>query len=249
MSVNFLEKKQLLHGGVKKDELCISSVSSENLSAQEVIPPLIFGSEFTANANYSFFYANEEKKFFFTFTDLAEAKKNIKEQEKIIADLQKVRDELEQKVANRTSEIEQKNKKIEEMKIALNVLLQKNEEDAKQLGENVLFNVEKIISPYLEKLKLECNCASQIHVFEIIQSNLNKITSSFAPANKDYHPRLTPTQIQITNLIKQGHTTKEIASILHLSPSTISCHRQEIRRRLSLNNKKINLQAALTGTT
>ena len=92
---------------------------------------------------------------------------------------------------------------------------------------------------------MRCNEDSQDALLEIIQSNLDEITSSFAHNYKDYLSNLTPTQIQIADLIKQGQKTKEIASLLNLSPSTIACHRQEIRKRLSLTNKKINLQTAL----
>ena len=101
----------------------------------------------------------------------------------------------------------------------------------------------------MEKLKLRCTDNSQITLLEIIQSNLDEITSSFANNHKDHVSKLTPAQIQIADLIKQGQTTKEIALLLNLSPSTIAFQRQEIRRRLSLTNKKINLQVSLTANS
>jgi DNA-binding NarL/FixJ family response regulator len=109
-----------------------------------------------------------------------------------------------------------------------------------------MFNVERLINPYLEKLRMKCNQASQEALLKIIQLNLDEITSSFTHNHKSILSNLTPAQIQIADLIKQGQTTKEIASILNLSPSTIACHRQDIRKRLSLTNQKTNLQAALT---
>jgi len=68
-----------------------------------------------------------------------------------------------------------------ETNVALKILLEKREEDKKALEEKVLFNVEKLISPYLEKLKMRCNEDSQEDFLKIIQSNLDKITSSFYP--------------------------------------------------------------------
>ena len=160
--------------------------------------------------------------------------------------LQKAHNELEQRVVDRTAQLDRKTERLMETNVALKILLEKREEDKKALEEKVLFNVEKLISPYLEKLKMRCNEDSQEDFLKIIQSNLDKITSSFTHNYKNYLSNLTPAQIQIANLIKQGQTTKEIASLLSLSPSTIACHRQDIRKRLSLTNKKINLQAALT---
>ncbi len=159
--------------------------------------------------------------------------------------LQKAHNDLEWRVADRTARLELKTEKLIETNVALKILLEKREEDKKELEEEVMFNVEKFISPYLGKLKLRCNEDCQKDFLKIIQSNLDEITSSFARNHKNYLSNLTPAQLQIANLIKQGQTTKEIASLLNLSPSTIACHRQEIRKRLSLTNKKTNLQAVL----
>lgn len=170
----------------------------------------------------------------------------IEERKRVQQKLQRAHDELDQRVADRTAELKRKTEKLQETNVALNLLLEKRDEDKKELGEKVLYNVGKLVMPYIEKLSETSIDASQDFLLKIIQANLNEITSSFAHNHKNFLANLTPTQIQIANLIKQGKTTKEIASVLNLSSSTIACHRQEIRRRLSLTNKKINLQAALT---
>ncbi len=163
--------------------------------------------------------------------------------------LQQAHNELEQRVVDRTAQLDLKTKRLMETNVALNILLEKREEDKKILEEEVMFNVEKFIDPYLGKLKERCNENCQKDFVKIIQSNLDEITSSFARTHTNYLSNLTPAQLQIANLIKQGRTTKEIASLLNLSPSTIACHRQEIRKKLDLTNKKINLQAALTNNS
>ncbi len=164
-------------------------------------------------------------------------------------ELQKAHAELEQRVLERTAQISRQSERLMETNVALNVLLEKRQEDKKELEEKMIFNFEKLIYPYLEKLKTESNQDSRESIIAIIRSNLDETTSSFAHKRKDYFSKLTPAQIQIADMIKQGKTTKEIASFLNLSPLTIARHRQEIRKRLSLANKKINLQAALTVNT
>jgi PAS domain S-box-containing protein len=160
--------------------------------------------------------------------------------------LQQAYGKLEHGIADRTAQLNQKTERLMEMNIALKILLEKREEDKKELKENVILSIEKLIYPYLEKLERNCNESFQEALLKIIRSNLDEITSSFTQNHKNYFTNLTPSQIQIAELIKQGQTTKEIASLLNLSPSTIACHRQEIRKRLSLTNKKINLQTVLT---
>lgn len=159
--------------------------------------------------------------------------------------LHKARTELEQRVAERTEELDQKAKRLVETNIALEILLEKRQADKQDLEKKVKENIEKLIRPYLEKLEITHGEASKEQLFKIIHANLDEITSSFI-GDKSGLSKLTPAQMQIADLVKHGHTTKEIAYLLNLSPSTIACHRQEIRKRLSLTNKKINLQSALT---
>ncbi len=163
--------------------------------------------------------------------------------------LRRAHDELEQRVLNRTADLDKQTQRLKETNVALEILLKKRAEDKKNLEKAIMLKVEKLISPNLEKLKMRQSETSTKALLEIIEHNLADITSSFSRQPRNYLAALTPTQIQVAELIKHGHTTKEIADILSLSPSTISCHRQEIRKRLSLSNKKISLQAALIAST
>jgi len=65
-----------------------------------------------------------------------------------------------------------------------------------------------------------------------------KITGNFSYS-------LTPKEIEIINFIKQGKTVKEIADVLCLSTRTIETHRNNIRSKLGIKNKKVNLTTYL----
>jgi DNA-binding CsgD family transcriptional regulator len=47
---------------------------------------------------------------------------------------------------------------------------------------------------------------------------------------------LSPREKQILDMIGEGKTTKEIATLLNLSPSTVSHHRKSICRKLDVHS-------------
>jgi DNA-binding CsgD family transcriptional regulator len=56
---------------------------------------------------------------------------------------------------------------------------------------------------------------------------------------------MTPKEIEVANLIKQGKASKEICEILGSSEEVIAFHRQNIRNKLGLLNKKVSLKSYL----
>jgi DNA-binding CsgD family transcriptional regulator len=59
------------------------------------------------------------------------------------------------------------------------------------------------------------------------------------------HHNFTPTESQVASLIKDGKTTKEIAEIMGVAPSSIDTHRKSVRKKLGLRNMKVNLESHL----
>jgi DNA-binding NarL/FixJ family response regulator len=166
--------------------------------------------------------------------------KNIMQQK-----LKEAHDLLEQRVEERTRELRIKSENLEEMNTALKVLLKKREEDKEELEEKVIYNVKELILPFLEKLKRSRLDNRQETCVDILEANLNDIVAPFAKTLSTRYLNLTPSEIQIANLVKHGKTTKEIADLLNLSTRTIESHRDSIRQKLGIKNKKANLRTHL----
>jgi DNA-binding CsgD family transcriptional regulator len=159
--------------------------------------------------------------------------------------LRKSGKELEHQVNEKTMELQEKAINLQEMNTALKVLLKKRDEDKKKLEEKVLLNVREMIEPYLNKLKKAKLNDMQGTYLDIIESNLNDIISPFVCGVSINLLNFTPTELQVANLVKQGKTTKEIASIMNLSAKTIEFHRDNIRKKMGIKNRKINLRTHL----
>jgi PAS domain S-box-containing protein len=162
--------------------------------------------------------------------------------------LQKAHDELESRVAERTRELKIQKSNLEEANIALQVLLDKRQEDKKEIEDSALTNVKELVAPYFEKIKKTKLDNQQKTFLSIMESNLNEIISPFTRKMSHRYLNLTPTEIQVANLIRYGSDSKEIADLMGLSPRTIYNHRISIRKKLGLENKKTNLRSYLLST-
>lgn len=151
----------------------------------------------------------------------------------------------EESLRERESELDIKTKNLEETNAALKILLRKREEDKTEFEEKVLANVKELVMPYLEKLEKSGLNGRQKNFLEIMESNLNDIVSPFVHGLSDKYLMLTPSEIQVANLVKQGKNTKEIAGLVSLSPRTIESYRDSIREKLGIKNRKINLRTYL----
>lgn len=158
--------------------------------------------------------------------------------------LQEVKERNERKMA--VEALELKSRGLEEANTALKVLLQHREEDKTTLEEQVLTNVRKLVLPYLENLKhlhLNENQAAQV---KIAEDNLKKIVSPFLRNLASNYLELTPREIQVANLVKEGKTTKEMTEILNISATAVDFHRKNLRSKFGIKNKKTNLMAFLS---
>jgi len=155
------------------------------------------------------------------------------------------RKKTERALREREEELKIKAANLKEVITALRVLLKRRDEDKTELEEKVLSNVKDLVVPFLEKVKKTPLDPKQFAYIDILESNLNDITSPFLHNLSTKYINLTPTQIRIAHLIKEGKTTKEIGEMMAVSPRTIETHRKNIRKKLGIAKNKGNLRSHL----
>jgi DNA-binding CsgD family transcriptional regulator len=155
------------------------------------------------------------------------------------------RKRAEEGLREKDNKLELQAKNLTEMNTALKVLLEQLKKEKTDIKESLLADIKKLVYPYFEKLEnISLNQDAQTFV-NIIKSNINDLISPLASNLSSKYFALTPSEIQIADLIRHGKTSKEIASMLNVSPKAVSFHRGNLRRKLGLLNKKINLRTYL----
>ncbi len=141
--------------------------------------------------------------------------------------------------------LERQKQDLEEANIALKVLLKQREADKGELEQKVLTNIKDLVFPYIEKLKRAPLRPRDKTTLTIIENHLNDIISPLLQRLTNLSIMLTPQEMQVAALVKDGRSSKEIAEILNVSETTIHFHRKNLRRKLNIKNDATNLRAYL----
>ncbi len=158
-----------------------------------------------------------------------------------IAERKRVNLELQEK----ERELEYKSLNLEETNAALKVLLKQRKEDRLQLEEKVIANVREFVLPFIERLKQTGLTDTQATFTGIVETNLKEITAPFSPKLSPRYMTLTPNEIHVVNLVKQGKRTREIADLLDRTYGTVGSRRCHIRKKIGIKGKKANLRTQL----
>jgi len=141
--------------------------------------------------------------------------------------------------------LQSKTKEVEEINVALRVLLNERDRSKEVIAESIMFNINEYVAPYLYKLRNTDLTIQQELIVSTIEKNLKSLTSSFSSRVAPKQLNFTPVELQVAKLIKHGRSSKEIAELLNLSILTIESYRKNIRKKMGLTNKRQNLRTML----
>jgi DNA-binding CsgD family transcriptional regulator len=176
-----------------------------------------------------------------TYNQLAQ---QVKRLEKRVAKLKGVEEELRDKHAA----LKLKTKELRELNRALRALVTQRDKARRDLEERVLSNVKELVVPYINKLRKNNLGTQQRTYLRILHSNLKDIVSPFVHQLSLKYSALTPTEIQVAQLVREGKSAREIGVMLNSSKRTIESHRQSIRNKLGMKDTKANLRSYLLST-
>jgi DNA-binding CsgD family transcriptional regulator len=151
----------------------------------------------------------------------------------------------EEALKNSKLRLEEQKRDLEETNIALRVLLKKREQDRQDIEQDVLSNIKRLVLPYVDKLKHAPLRVKDKTVVDIIDTHLNDIVSPLLNRIANANIILTPQEMHVGSLVKDGKSSKEIADILNVAETTVHFHRKNLRKKLGLKKKGVNLRSHL----
>ena len=152
------------------------------------------------------------------------------------------RKKAEEKLKEYTLQLGRQKSELEKKNIAFREVIREIEIEKNETKSNISNNINEFVIPTLKKLRLKG--ASRKYV-KLLEDNLAKITSSFGSRVTERTLKLTPREIEICNMIKGNLASKEIANLLNISFQTVDKHRKDIRKKIGISAKKLNLTSFL----
>ncbi|MBD3383232.1 MAG: PAS domain S-box protein [candidate division Zixibacteria bacterium] len=133
---------------------------------------------------------------------------------------------------------------LREKNIALRELLNQIDREKMTIERQIQTNLDTVVLPLLHSLREKIH-PEEYPMTVALEKALQKVVSPFVNKLRNTFSHLTPRELEICSLIRQGLTSKEISSILSLSDQTIHQQRKIIRRKLGLTNTETNLTSYL----
>jgi PAS domain S-box-containing protein len=133
-----------------------------------------------------------------------------------------------------------------EMYITLRNVMKAIEQEKKGWEGEIANKIEKYLLPALERVKREPYGEMRNSYLDLIREHLLGLTRGFSRELDGRFLRLTRSEMRICRYIQGGYSTKEISEAMHTSFETIQTHRKNIRKKLGLRGRTINLYSYLS---
>lgn len=152
----------------------------------------------------------------------------------------------ERQLEQQQEELRNRAQRLEELNAALKVLLDQREKEKKDRETQLSERVNGLIIPTINRMRKNDQADNQKALLDILEANISEITK---PASQKLSRKLlmlSPAESTTADLIKLGYRTKEIASKMGISARTVEFHRDNIRKKLHIKGRKVNLKTYLS---
>jgi DNA-binding NarL/FixJ family response regulator len=142
------------------------------------------------------------------------------------------------------AELRANHEALEAKNIALREVVAQIDAEKRELHQTIRSNIERTVKPIILRLRKGVG-KQDLQLIEQLENNLEQIVSPMTRHLETEFSALSPRELEICSLIRNGMTSKEIADSLHLSQETVNKFRHFIRKKLGITNEEVNLRSYL----
>ena len=150
-----------------------------------------------------------------------------------------------QALSLRRDELRWKSADLEAQNRDLRHLLQQNTADSRELEMGVVRNAHGILKPLIAAMHQNRPNADQSVWLKHLSAQVDELLDSFSPQLDSLRFNLTPQELRVARLIRNGYSSQQIARLQKLSPRTVTTHRTRIRQKLGIKGRRRNLRTCL----
>lgn len=149
-------------------------------------------------------------------------------------------------LAESEASLREKTLALEKHNVALRVLIDQRRNDLEERRRILSENLEQLVFPTLDRLAATFADHPEVALLDVVRQTLNEIAEPLLESPGTGYDRsqgLSRREYEILQLVRAGRTSDEIARALYLSPTTVTFHRGNIRRKLGLRGSGVRLTA------
>lgn len=139
------------------------------------------------------------------------------------------------------AELQGQKRLLEENNRALRELLGQMEEVRTKGRKGLAESLQRVVLPLVEKIQ-KSSAPKERKYLQMLQASLQDLITPAQPGTALGGHGLTAREMEICQMIRHGFSTPLISRVLSISPSTVERHRNNVRTKFGLANKKIGLR-------
>jgi len=166
----------------------------------------------------------------------------------IVGTIQDVTDRkaVEEVLRDREQKLTEQNALLEQKTAALRELIEQFKSGKNEVERQVGAKINEIVFPLLHRAKENLTPSAMKAVLNTLENSLHDIASSLDVGIGEQISSLSRREKEISYLVREGMSSKEIAETLGISYRSVTTHRRNIRKKLGLVAKKVDLGSHLS---
>ena len=154
------------------------------------------------------------------------------------------RREAETDLALANQILEAKHAELTQRNVTLQQVLSRIEEEKSLLAFRIRSNIDRLVKPIVQALQDKAGPIEKRQL-RFLSSSLEQAAAPLSEKLHSAYARLTPREVVVSNMVRDGLTSKQIGNFIGLSEATVRKHRRNIRKKLGIAGKPVNLSSYL----